>query len=99
VPALLMLVFIVACRNNTSTTESGTTGGTQVKASAIQVQNGYNPGKVVPDGIVPGTVLNYCHAGQDVPGHFPWTSSQSSYLHINIYDALFYYYQGDTSDL
>jgi ABC-type transport system substrate-binding protein len=93
--AVLMFVSFVGC----SDSKKGTTDGTQVKASAIQVQNGYNPGKVVPDGIVSGSVLNYCHAGQDVPGHFPWTNSQSSYLHINIYDALFYYYQGDTSDI
>ncbi|MCD7737725.1 MAG: ABC transporter substrate-binding protein [Lachnospiraceae bacterium] len=64
-----------------------------------QTQNGYNPGSGVPEGIQEGTVLNISYHGQDFPGHITWINSQDVALHVNVFESLFYFYQGDIDDI
>ncbi len=86
-----------AAANNS--TPSGGSDAPAYELAAIQTQNGYNAGSGVPEGIQEGTVLNVSYLGQDVPGHITWINTQDSCLHINVFEGLFYYYQGDVNDL
>ena len=101
---MLTLIFIVAafvgCTSQEDTTAptgkttlpAETTGGT---VTSGREQLGYNPGKGMPDRIVPGTVLHASYLGQDFPQHLPWGASSRT----DIYDTLFTPYQGDYSDI
>jgi ABC-type transport system substrate-binding protein len=94
---LAILVFAGSCKKTESTgpkQEDIASSGT-----SSQGQFGYWPGKNVPAGIQPGTVLNASYIGQDFPMHLPWQIASNKVLWAQIYDCLFFAYNGDPYDV
>lgn len=61
-------------------------------------QLGYWPGSGAPDGIVEGSSITVASTF-DYASHVPYLAVTSTGLYINLYDSLFYVYQGNYDDI